>query len=117
MWSAPPPPAPVDEDAWVASRSVRPDLDRRASTAIQLGTLLAELAVDGATIREARLTGDFIADSPGIAALEGALRGCPGSADAIAEVVRATFGAGEHFILGVGPLDTVVDTLVRGLRA
>ena len=104
-----------DGERWLAERPVRADLDRRARTPTQLGVLEAHLALAGERIRAARLAGDFIADSPAIARLETALEGCPATAAAVAAVVDEVFAIPRHFILGVGPVRVVADTIARAI--
>ena len=104
-----------DEQQWLVARTVRVDLDHRARTPTQLGVLEAHLALAAGRIREARLAGDFIADSPAVVRLEAALKGCPATAAAVAAVVDEVFANPRHFILGVGPVRTVADTIARAL--
>jgi len=110
-----PAPAPVEEDRWLRQRSVRPELDRRGTTRTQLGDLEARFALDGATIADIMLAGAFIANSPAITALERELSGCAAARPAIDEVVRRVFGRPENFILGIGPLETIGETVMRGV--
>jgi len=63
------------------------------------------------------LAGDFIANSPAIERLERALRGCPAEPAAVEAVVGAVFAEPENFILGVGPVGTVAETVARALAA
>ena len=107
--------ASFDEQRWLAERAVRPDLDRRGVAPTQLGVLEAHLALEAGCIRDLRLVGDFIAPSAAIARLEAALRGTPADPAAIGALVDEVFAVTEHFILGVGPVRTVTDTIVRAL--
>jgi len=109
--------AVADEDAaaWVASRRARPGLARRAAARVQLGTLEVRLACADGRITDALVIGDVVADSPGMAALEAALRGCPAAPDAVRRVVDGVFGGTEHFVLGIGPLATLVDAIVQAI--
>ena len=110
-----PAPAPVDEGRWLEQRSVRPHLDRRGTTRTQLGHLEARFALDGAQIAELMLAGDFIANSPAIEALERELSGCVARSPAIDEVVQRVFAQPENFVLGIGPLETIGETILRGV--
>lgn len=115
-WSAAAPPAlPVDEAAWLASRRPRPELDRRGTSRTQLGGLEAHFALAGDRLAAIELAGEFIADSPGIAALEAGLRGCAAERAAVDAVVSDVLGSGEHFVLGIGPRATIAETVMKGV--
>ncbi len=107
--------ADLDEAAWLGQRRLGAHLDRHASIATQLGVLEAHLALAGGRIEEAMLAGDFIANSPAIERLERALRGCPAEPAAVEAMVAGVFAEPENFILGVGPLRTVSETIARAL--
>jgi len=108
-----PPQAAVDAATWVASRRLRPGLDRHAVEWGQLGVFEVYLAAPAGTIDDLLFAGDFLADSPSIARLEARLRGCRRDRAAVAAVVDAVYADPRSFLLGVGPLQTVVDTIVR----
>src|SRR5438046_13763 len=107
--------ADLDAAGWLAQRRLHPHLDRHASVATQLGVLEAHLALAGGRIEDAMLAGDFIANSPAIERLERALRGCPAEPAAVEAMVAGVFAEPENFILGVGPLRTVSETIARAL--
>jgi len=102
--------------AWHRMRTPRGDLDHRASTRTMLGTLDVHVALasDG-RIRDACIAGDLIAAEDTIPALEAGLRGCSPERGAVAAVVSRVFSTPSHFLLGIGPTDTLVDTVVRAL--
>jgi hypothetical protein len=110
------PPEPPDAAAgaaqWLASRCLRAQLDRRAVAWGQLGVLEVYLSVTDGTIADALLAGDFIADSASVERLEQRLRGCRFERGAISAVVEAVYADPHSFLLGVGPLQTVVDTIL-----
>jgi lipoate-protein ligase A len=110
-----PPPA---DDAWLCQRVVRAELDHRATIPTMLGTLEAHvaLAADG-TIDDVTLAGDFIADAAAIAALERELRGCPVQRMAVGGITAAAFAKPGSFILGVGPISTVTDVVMKACLA
>ena len=112
-----PAPAPIDEDCWLRQRSPRPELRRQARTRTQLGCLETHFALDGARIADIALAGDFIANSPAIERLEQELCGCRAERRAIDDVVTRAFARPENFILGVGPLETIAETIMRGMPA
>jgi hypothetical protein len=106
---------PVDAEAWLGGRRLRPPLDRRGTVATQLGTLDAHFSVRDGRLTDALLAGDFIASSGAVGELETALRGCRADPGAIDTVVRAVFANPAHFMLGVGPLATIAEAFGRGL--
>jgi lipoate-protein ligase A len=98
------------------SRRLRGDLDRRASAAAMLGALDVHLAVGSdARIRDACIAGDLIAGDDTIPALEEALRGCAPDRGAVAAAVADALAEPHRFLLGIGPVDTLVDTVIRAL--
>lgn len=104
--------------AWNSARQPRADLPLVGSSAIQTGLLEVHFALEqGRFLKDACVSGDFIADSPAIAELEYRLRLCPAERGAIARVVDSVFADPLHYLLGVGPLRTVADTIVKGLPA
>ena len=103
---------------WSTARQPRPDLPLTGSSGIQTGVLEAHFALEqGRFLKEVCLAGDFIANSPAIASLEYRLRLCPAERGAIARVVDAVFGDPSNYLLGVGPLRAVADTIIKGLPA
>jgi hypothetical protein len=90
----------------------------RNRIASQLGAIEAAVALkaDG-TIEAARLSGDFIANSPAIAELESELRGHPLDLASVSHAVAKTFGDNENgnFFLGAGELSNLV-RLIAGVN-
>jgi lipoate-protein ligase A len=104
--------------SWNGMRQRRPDLPLVGTSGIQTGVLEAHFALEqGRFLKEVLLAGDFIADTPGIAALEYKLRLCPVERSAIARVVESVFEDPTHFLLGAGSLRTVADTIMKGVPA
>jgi lipoate-protein ligase A len=104
--------------SWNTQRRPRSDLPLTGSSGIQTGVLEAHFALEqGRFLKEVCLAGDFIADSPAIASLEYRLRLCPAERGAIARIVDTVFGDPAHYMLGVGPLRVIADTIVKGLPA
>lgn len=102
--------------AWVNDRVLRRDLPLCGSSGIQTGVLEARFALEQERfLKEVQLAGDFIANSPAIAALEYRLRLCPAEWAAITRVVDAVFADPANYLLGVGRLRAVADTIVKGL--
>ena len=102
--------------AWHRMRTPRGDLDHRASTRTVLGSLDVHVAVapDG-RIRDACISGDLIAADDTIPALEAGLGGCSPERGAVAAVVTSVLSKPLHFLLGIGPADTLVDTVMQAL--
>jgi hypothetical protein len=103
-------------DAAVRSRAPRADLDRRGVTATMLGRLEAHcaLATDG-TLADVMLAGDFLAPSPTVERLQHALRGCRPTIEELHVVVERVVRPPDDFILGIGPLRTVAETIARAV--
>lgn len=108
--------AEFDEARWLLARRPRTDLGRRGSAATMLGVLDVRLAVgsDG-TIQEACIAGDLIAGDDTIPALEEGLRGCAPERPAVAAVAEQVLADPRRFLLGIGPVDTLVDTVMQAL--
>jgi hypothetical protein len=97
-----------------------PSLTLKNRIASQLGAIEAAVALNaGGTIEAARLSGDFIANSPAIAELENELRGRPLDLASVSQAVAKTFGGiGNdkiNFFLGAGELSNLV-RLIAGVN-
>jgi len=103
---------------WLRRRRVRPDLTRHAFTRVQLGFFEVFLSLaQTAFIKDVMFAGDFIANSGGVERLERDLRLCPTDWRAIDAVASAVFSQPENYLLGIGPLRTIADTIVQALPA
>jgi lipoate-protein ligase A len=101
---------------WNLQRQPRDDLGLLGTSGIQIGVLEAHFALEqGRFLKEVCLAGDFIANSPAIASLEYRLRLCPAERGAIARVVDGVFNDPGNYLLGVGPLRAIADTIIKGL--
>jgi hypothetical protein len=108
--------AAASDDGFVRERMRRADLDRRGTTPTMLGVLEAHVGMAGdGTIGELMLAGDILAPSGTVARLEQAVRGCPPERDRLVAVIGEVVRPPHDFILGVGPLDTIANTIVRGV--
>jgi len=84
--------------------------------ASQLGAIEAAIALNAnGTIDAVKLSGDFIANSPAIAALENELRGHTLDLPSISHAVTKTFGHNDNFFLGAGELSNLV-RLIAGVN-
>jgi hypothetical protein len=97
---------------WLASRRLRPQLNRHGIAWEQLGVFEVYLEAHDGNIVDLLLAGDFIADSPSVARLEQTLRGCPLEREALTAAVAAVYADPRSFLLGVASLQTVVDTIL-----
>jgi hypothetical protein len=94
----------------------RATLTLKNRIASQLGAIEAAVALNPDRMIEAtRLSGDFIANSPGIAELESALRGRTLDLPSISNAVTGTFGHHDNFFLGAGELSNLV-RLIAGVN-
>jgi lipoate-protein ligase A len=114
-----PAPGPGVDDAerdreWLHSRSPSANLTCRGTTTTQIGVLEAYFSRDGGRLREVMLVGDFIANSPAVAALEGELCGVPLEWAAISAAVFNTFSRPENFMLGLRDLAQIAEAICRG---
>lgn len=104
--------------AWLESRTVRDELDLIAATPVPLGVFEVRLALEqDRFVREVQLSGDFIANSNAVESLERELKLCPADWRHIALITDQVFNRPENFILGIGKLRTIPDTIVRALPA
>jgi hypothetical protein len=69
------------------------------------------------TLAEVQFSGDLITNPAAIGALEQGLCGCPLEREALWSVVERIFLQPQHYLLGIGSLQTVLDTLLKGKSA
>jgi lipoate-protein ligase A len=105
------------DDRWLHQRQLRPELNRHAWTRVQLGVFEAHFSLEQRFLRDVLFTGDFIANSPAIEHLEHELRLCPAEWRAVDAVVSDVFAQRENYILGVGHVRTITDTICKGIEA
>jgi lipoate-protein ligase A len=97
-------------------RPVAASMTLRNRIASQLGAIEAAVALNAdRTIEAARLSGDFIANSPAIAELESELRGRTLDLPSISHAVTKMFGHDGNFFLGAGELSNLV-RLIAGVN-
>jgi lipoate-protein ligase A len=105
-------------EQWVLQRRCRPELDRRATVSVQLGVFEVFLTLQQQRfIKDVMFSGDFIADSPAIEALETALRLVPVDGRTIETLTNEIFSDPRHFVLGIGRLRTITDAILRAAGA
>ena len=101
---------------WLIGPVAATPLKLKNRIASQLGTIEAAVALNSdKTIEAARLSGDFIANSPAIAELESELRGRSLDLPSISHAVTKTFGHNDNFFLGAGELSNLVH-LIAGVN-
>jgi lipoate-protein ligase A len=100
---------------WLAGPNAA-SLKLKNRIASQLGAIEAAVALNpDRTIECVRLSGDFIANSPAIAALENELRGHTLDLPSISQAVTKTFGHNDNYFLGAGELVNLV-RLIAGVN-
>ncbi len=83
---------------------------------MQLGVFEVRYALEqDRFLKDIQFNGDFIANSPGVARLERDLRLCPAEWRAIDAVASQIFSSPEHFILGIGRVRVIADTIMRAM--
>jgi len=102
-------------ESWREERAVRSDLSCFATTATPLGQLQIRFSVTPENaIGEVQFSGDCIANPAGLSALEYNLQKCPLEKEALWQVIDHTFLQPEHYLLGVGKLETLPDVILKG---
>ncbi|MGH7856282.1 MAG: lipoate--protein ligase family protein [Candidatus Binatia bacterium] len=106
------------QEDWLGIRDPGEGLDLAAATPVALGVFEVRLGLEQERfVREVRLTGDFIANSAGVDALERELKLCPADWRSVALVADQIYNRPENYILGIGKLRTIPDTIVKALPA
>jgi lipoate-protein ligase A len=104
--------AALDASQWLIRRAI--DLPLVAHAAGQLGAIEARVAVrDDGAIDGLKLAGDFIANSPGIVALERELNGARFDLPSVSRAVVKTYASGENYFLGIGDLSNLVQLIMK----
>jgi len=94
---------------WLNRATSGSHYNRMGRVAGQLGQIEARLRISGDNrIERLLLSGDFIANSRAIGALEAALEGQPHDLPAVSRAVTKVFSANGNFILGAGELSNLV---------
>jgi lipoate-protein ligase A len=108
----------LGEERWLRQRQLRPGLGCHAWTAVQLGVFEIFFALEQERfLGDVMLAGDFMANSPAIESLEHVLRMCPAEWQAVHTVVSDIFACPDNYILGIGDLRTISDTITKALGA
>jgi len=106
------------DERWLGQRRVPSHRDHHAWTRVQLGVFETYFSLEQERfIKEITFAGDFIANSQAIERLEHELKLCPAEWRSIDAVANEVFSDPENFILGVGPVRTIADTICKALPA
>jgi len=104
------------DERWLRQRRERPDLDHHGLERVQLGLFETYFSLEQERfIKDIVFAGDFIANSPAIERLEHDLRLCPAEWRAIDAVASEIFAQPENYILGIGRVRAIADTICKGL--
>jgi lipoate-protein ligase A len=105
--------AAVISSGWL-HRAIDASLKLHARIASQLGSVEARIALNPAgTVERLALAGDFIADSPGLAALERELVGARLDLPSVSRAIVKTYASGKNYFLGVGDLSNLVQLIMK----
>jgi lipoate-protein ligase A len=104
-------------EEWLYHRRAVAEHDRHGLVSTRLGVFEAYFSVtdDESCIEQIVFAGDVIANPCAMQRLESELAGCRLERETIDAVVRRVFAPGQNFILGVGPLSAIAETICRGL--
>ena len=101
---------------WLNQRHADPSFNYSNRIASQLGSLSVDLRIASAphqSIDRVMFSGDFIANSPAIAALENELQGRRFDLASVSNAVTKVFASPDNFILGIGDLSNLVMLVVN----
>jgi len=99
---------------WLHDRRRDGALDQVGRAGSQLGFVQAHLKLGpGGAIDRIMLSGDFLANSPGIRQFESALAGKPLDLPAVSAAAIGVFGDGSNYILGLGELTNLVKLVMK----
>jgi lipoate-protein ligase A len=99
---------------WLNDRRADPSMNRIARAQCQLGFIEARLKLGADDkIERVALSGDFIANSPGIAEFEADLVSKPLDFATLSKSVVKVFGDGSNYFLGIGDLSALPQLVLR----
>jgi lipoate-protein ligase A len=105
--------AALVESGWLTNRVRDASLNLAARASGQLGAVEADASLHDGKIDRLVMSGDFIANSPGVAAFENELRGSNLDLPSISRAVVKTFASGENYFLGLGDLTNLVQLVMK----
>ncbi len=108
----------IENGGWIEEREPRPSETSRAESEIHLGRISVALALDkDGSIASATLAGDFLSDDRTVSELETAFCGEACEWTTLDALTKRVLNRPGRFILGLGNLRVVPDTLVEaGMR-
>jgi lipoate-protein ligase A len=105
--------AALAESGWLTNRTPDKSLNLAARASGQLGAVEAHAAAREGKIDRLVMSGDFIANSPGVEAFEREMRGCNLDLPSVSRAVVKTFAGGENYFLGLGDLTNLVQLVMK----
>ncbi|HUA33667.1 MAG TPA: hypothetical protein VMA09_08675 [Candidatus Binataceae bacterium] len=105
--------ATLMESGWL-QRRLGSEFKLASRMTAQLGAIETRIALrDNQTIDHLMLAGDFIANSPGLTALDRELRGACLDFPTMSRAVVKTFAGRDNYFLGIGDLSNLVQLIVK----
>ena len=99
---------------WLHDRSRQPVLDRVGRTGGQLGFIEAHLKLGtGGIVDRIMLSGDLIANSPGVSRFESELSGKQLDLATVSAAAIGIFGDGSNYILGLGEIANLIGLVMK----
>jgi lipoate-protein ligase A len=105
--------AALAESGWLTNRATDASLKLAARASGQLGAVEAHAALRDGRLERLVMSGDFIANSPVIAAFEREVCGGAFDLPSISRAVVKTFASGENYFLGLGDLSNLVQLVMK----
>lgn len=105
--------ASLAASGWLTERAPEASLNLAARVAGQLGAIEAHAAMLDGKIDRLVMSGDFIANSPGLSAFERELRGSSLDLPSVSRAVVKTFASGENYFLGLGDLTNLAQLVMK----
>jgi lipoate-protein ligase A len=105
--------AALADSGWLTNRAPDAALNLAAHASGQLGAVESHAAARDGRLDRLVISGDFIANSPGVAAFEREI--CAGTFDlpSVSRSVVNTFASGENYFLGLGDLTNLVRLIMK----
>ncbi len=105
--------AALEESGWLTNRVPDASLNRAARTSGQLGAVEAHAALRDGRIERLVMSGDFIANSPGVAAFEREIRAGTFDLPSVSRAALKTFASGDNYFLALGDLTNLVQLVMK----
>jgi lipoate-protein ligase A len=105
--------AALKASRWLSERAPEPSLNLAARAPGQLGAVEAHAVMHKGKLDRLVMSGDFIVNSPGLAAFERELRGSSLDLPSVSRAVVKTFASGENYFLGLGDLTNLAQLVMK----